>query len=110
MTFSNKINALSRKIVRNYDPEKIILFGSCAAGKVSFDSDIDLLIIKETDDPVDDRLEKVDKFISHRVAVDVLVFTPYEIKERLKVKDFFICDILKHGKELYSRKRMVKKS
>ncbi len=36
-------------IVDLYDPDKIMLFGSCAKGSATLDSDIDLLIVKDTD-------------------------------------------------------------
>ena len=39
---------IAEKIRKNYDPEKIILFGSFAYGKATRDSDIDMLIVKRT--------------------------------------------------------------
>ena len=38
-----------KKIVFGYSPQKIILFGSLAHGTPTKDSDVDLLIIKDTD-------------------------------------------------------------
>jgi predicted nucleotidyltransferase len=40
---------LSKKIAKRYNPEKIILFGSSVIGKDSKESDIDLLIIKNSE-------------------------------------------------------------
>jgi hypothetical protein len=39
------------KIVAGYAPRKVILFGSYAYGEPDEDSDIDLLIIKDTNEP-----------------------------------------------------------
>ena len=39
------------KIVAGYAPQKVILFGSYAYGEPDEDSDIDLLIIKDTNEP-----------------------------------------------------------
>jgi len=95
-----------KKIIQNlksYDPEKIILFGSSTKGKLSKGSDIDLIIIKQTKDDPWKRAAQVDRFIDHVVPVDVLIYTPDEIEERLKMNDFFVKDILKKGKVLYER-------
>jgi predicted nucleotidyltransferase len=45
-----KLDKMVKKIVQAYKPEKIILFGSYAYGDPNRDSDLDLLIIKETDE------------------------------------------------------------
>jgi predicted nucleotidyltransferase len=45
------IKDIVQKLITGYKPEKIILFGSPAYGAPREDSDIDLLIIKETDTP-----------------------------------------------------------
>lgn len=43
-----KIKKVTERIVREYRPEKIILFGSYAWGKPGPDSDVDLFIIKKS--------------------------------------------------------------
>ena len=47
MISQEKINEAINRIVKNINPEKIILFGSYASGNPSEDSDLDILIIKE---------------------------------------------------------------
>lgn len=42
-TLKVEIQNIIKKIVKDYQPEKIILFGSCAYGEPDDDSDIDLL-------------------------------------------------------------------
>ena len=44
MKIHNEIKAMVDRIVKNYKPEKIILFGSFALGKPNIDSDIDLFV------------------------------------------------------------------
>jgi len=51
MIEKDKISEIINKIARDYDPDKIILFGSSATGNVNENSDLDLLVIKETDIP-----------------------------------------------------------
>ena len=42
------IDDVVERLVREYDPDRIILFGSRALGTATEDSDIDLLVVKET--------------------------------------------------------------
>ena len=97
-----KINEIKDKIVREYKPEKIILFGSFAWGKPHKDSDFDFFIIKETDTPSLKRIEEVDRIFSRReFPMDFLVYTPEQVENRLKIGDLFVKDILTNGKVLY---------
>ncbi len=89
-----------------YDPEKIILFGSCARGDFGEDSDIDLLIVKETPLRPLDRMREVYKVVyspRHYLALDPLVFTPAELSRKLEARDSLICEIVREGKVLYER-------
>ena len=49
------IDDILEKLVANYAPEKVILFGSHAYGQPGSDSDIDLLIVKDTNEQFFDR-------------------------------------------------------
>jgi predicted nucleotidyltransferase len=98
------INRMVEKIKREYQPEKIILFGSYAWGKPSKHSDIDLFIIKDTTARRIDRAVEVRRILDDENAefpLDVLVYTPSEIKRRLEIEDDFIKDIIDKGKILY---------
>lgn len=53
------IQGILDKLVAGYSPEKVILFGSYAYGHPGPDSDIDLLIIKDTPDRFIDRWKSV---------------------------------------------------
>lgn len=92
------------RIVSSYSPRKIILFGSFAYGSPDEDSDIDLLIIKDTDKRPIERWMEVKRLLrdrSRNVSVSPLVYTTREIEERLAIKDFFIEEVLERGKVLY---------
>ncbi len=91
------------QLSRGYTPEKIILFGSLADGQASQGSDIDLLIIKQTDKNPWQRMREVSQLIEHSVPIDLLVYTPEELQDRIAMHDFFVLDILKHGKVVYER-------
>lgn len=99
---SNKIRAISKKIAAKYNPQKIILFGSYAYGNPNEDSDIDLCVIKETNK---DRFEREQELrlllFPAGMPIDIIVFTPDEIKKRLALGDFFAEEIIHNGKVLY---------
>ena len=85
-----QIKKISQRIVEEYKPEKIILFGSYAWGEPTEDSDVDLFIVKKTRQGFVQRHLKARKAIGGEVAADVLVRTPKEAQERLEIGDFFI--------------------
>jgi predicted nucleotidyltransferase len=92
------------RIIAGYSPQKIILFGSYAYGKPDENSDIDLLIIKETSKRPIERWMEVKCLVRDRsrtVSVSPLVYTPQELEERMAIKDFFIQEVLEKGKILY---------
>src|SRR5262245_3553910 len=62
------LEAIVDRLVTGYAPDRIVLFGSRATGAGRRDSDIDLLIVKETDRrPVDRRIE-VERLLADRGA------------------------------------------
>lgn len=98
------IYAMAEKIKKEYGPEKIILFGSYAWGQPEKDSDVDLFIIKETNQKHRQRMLTVRRLLSEEnslVGMDILVYTPQEVSERLKIGDSFISKILNKGDVLY---------
>jgi len=95
-----------RRIVDELDPEKIVLFGSYAGGNPTPDSDVDLLVIMETNETSKERSWAVSRLlIPRQFPVDIIVKTPGEIKKAIKNEDRFICEVLKHGQVLYARSR-----
>jgi len=100
---------LLRKIVEvlaaKYQPEKIVLFGSYAYGEPSVSSDIDLLILKETDKSFPKRWAEVCELAADIVGAipfSPLVLTPAELEARRRKGDQFIEGILTEGEVLYT--------
>lgn len=98
-----KIKEVAAKIAKEYHPERIILFGSYAWGVPSQDSDVDLFIVKDTNNTrVMTRI--INRFIFPRpFPLDLIVYTPEQVEKRKKTRDFFLRDILNKGKVLYER-------
>jgi len=102
---SKKILTIAKKL-RNYKPKKIILFGSYVNGKINQDSDVDLLIIKDTKQNPYERIPEVREYLlGSDFAFDILVMTPKEISRSLSANDFFIMNIINNGQILYEAKK-----
>jgi len=98
-----KIKEVTDKIVADFRPEKIILFGSYAWGKPGPDSDVDLFIIKSTDRSTREVAREIDGSIFPRpFPIDFIVYTPEQV-EKWRDVDFFIRNIFTKGKVLYAR-------
>ena len=98
------LKGIVKKLRAKYDPIKIVLFGSYAYGDPSGDSDIDLLILKDTDERMVDRFVTVKRIIynPHRkIPVSPLVYTPKELEARMKMGDDFIKEVVRRGVVLY---------
>lgn len=97
-------NLLAKTIAKHYKPEKIILFGSAARGDYHANSDIDLLIIKQSNKKKAYRIKEIFKSlrnVTRKYPLDPIVYTPSEIKERLSLGDYFIKRIMTEGETLY---------
>lgn len=80
--------------------EKIILFGSLAHGRVGLTTDIDLIVVYDTDKRFLDRLEELYAAAQPEMALDILAYTPDEF-ERLCQERPFVRDAVATGKVLY---------
>lgn len=98
------LNAVVQRLVDEYDPERVILFGSRASGRTQQDSDIDLMVVKDTTRrPIDRRIE-VGRLLADRLMpLDVVVYTPRELWTLYRAGSPFIQDVLEHGRVLYMR-------
>ena len=93
-----------RRILTIGSPIKILLFGSHAKGTARPDSDLDLLIIEESDLPRYQRSGRYRRVLCGMFpAKDIAVWTPQEIEEWKAVPNAFISTVLAEGKLLYER-------
>lgn len=90
--------------LRPYEPEKVILFGSVARGKMTQSSDIDLIIIKKGVGGVRPhrRIAHVLGLFTRPLRVEPRVYSPEEIKD-LPEDNFFLQEALAQGKVIYER-------
>ena len=100
------LSEVVEKLKSEYKPLRIILFGSYAFGNPTEDSDIDLLILKNTNKRRVDRFVQVKKIIynpNYKIPISPLVYSPEELEERLRIGDDFIKEIIQKGTILYER-------
>ncbi len=83
-----------------FGAQKIILFGSLRAGKVHRSSDIDLLIVKHSNQRFLDRLDAVYRAIKPNCGIDLFVYTPEEFEE-MSVTNAFVRRAVIEGRVLY---------
>jgi predicted nucleotidyltransferase len=98
------IGRMVKRIVKHFDPEQVILFGSQARGDAGPDSDVDLLVVMDVDGS---RLEKsveirgaLREFL---VPMDILVTTPEDFAWRKDVVGTIEWPAFREGKVLYAR-------
>ena len=103
-----RLHAALQKVIEGlkaYDPEQIVLFGSLARGDASEHSDIDLIVIKDTDLP---RQERRSECADHLptglgIGVDVIVYTPREVEGMLDRRSPFLAAAFTDGVVVYDR-------
>jgi predicted nucleotidyltransferase len=86
-------------------PERVILFGSLVGGNVRPESDIDLVIVKQTELSFWKRLREMRRLLQPRVGTDILVYTPNEFEQLSRERPFFRDEILGKGRVIYERGR-----
>src|SRR2546422_10887086 len=77
-------------LIREHEPEKLILFGSAAQGEIHEWSDLDLVVIKRTDKPLLERIEEELRLVRPKVGLDVLVYTPEEMEGLVADRRVFV--------------------
>ena len=86
-------------------PEKVILFGTLAEGRIHEWSDIDLVVIERTTLPFYQRLRKIRKLLQPVVGMDILIYTPEEFDQLCTERPFFREEIIAKGKVIYEHSK-----
>ena len=99
----DEIEAQANIIIKEFDPEKIILFGSYAHGSPTLESDVDLLVIVKTNKSMLRLSAEIALSLDHSFPLNIIVKTPEQIEKRIQNGDFFLENIMNHGRVLYER-------
>ena len=95
------IRALTRRVAEQFKPDRIILFGSYARGNPRPESDVDMLVIMDTPLKEVEQAIQICQRIEYMFGLDLIVYTPKHLEQRVKLGDWFLRDILAEGKVLY---------
>jgi len=95
------IRAFARKVAAEFQPRRIILFGSYAYGKPTPDSDVDLMVVVSRSGRSVERALDIRMKISAPFPLDLLVRSESELRTRYRIEDWFVREIVDRGKVLY---------
>jgi UTP:GlnB (protein PII) uridylyltransferase len=100
------IDEMARRIVREVDPQRIILFGSWARGQANEQSDVDFLVVER--EPFGQNRSRrreaarIWRCLSgFRVPADILVYSVSEVTQWKDSSHHVIAKALREGKVLY---------
>lgn len=96
------IEAISNRIVEEFEPELIILFGSYAHGHPQEDSDVDLLVVMRHDGNNVYKAIDILNRVQPPFPIDLLVRSSEEFWQRIALEDSFLREILARGRVLYA--------
>jgi predicted nucleotidyltransferase len=102
MVSFNQIENVARRIGERVNATAVILFGSYARNQPGKHSDVDLLVIAESDLPRYKRSRELHlMFKPYPFPMDILVYTPREVEEESQFELSFISTVMREGKKLY---------
>lgn len=93
------------QIIQAIDPEKIILFGSAATGRMKAGSDIDFFVLKESSKRRLDRADEILAAVDPEIPLEIHAYTLTEVKNRLEEGDTFLKKVLAEGRVLYEKEK-----
>lgn len=100
--FDRDLLEMREQVLQKLRPEKLFLFGSRATGVATKDSDIDLMVVMETDLPPRKRNLMVKRLFPHRsFALDAFVYTPQEFERYKDVSGTLVYQAAHYGRLLY---------
>lgn len=101
MVQMEKIYGLSERIAQEFQPDRIILFGSYAYGRPTIDSDVDLLVVMPFKGKSARKALEIINRVDPKFPIDLLVRTPEQVRKRIADNDFFMREIFERGRILY---------
>jgi len=103
MVSLQQIHEFVDRIAREFDPERVILFGSYADGTATEDSDVDLLVVMPF--PGKSLTQSVKTLVQAdpHFPADLLARRPEDTERRYRQGDPLIRSALDKGKVLYER-------
>ena len=105
MVALSSVIELSQRIAEEFDPERIILFGSHAYGTPKEHSDVDLLVLMRFQGSAFHKSLEIEDRLDSGLYLDVVVRDPDDAARRYREGDPLIQEAFDHGRVLYERNR-----
>ena len=105
MVAMSSVVELSQRIAREFNPDKIILFGSYAYGTPKEYSDVDLLVIMPFEGSAFHKSLEIEELVDSPFYLDVVVRRPDDAERRYHEGDPLIQDAFDRGRVLFERNR-----
>ena len=100
----NVLKGMVLRIIEKFNPERIILFGSCAKGDTTPDSDIDILVVMPVEGSRRNKANEIDLALADRtLPMDVIVVTPEQFERQKGLIGTIVSEAAKGGKVIYER-------
>ncbi len=103
MVAMREVEELGRRIAEEFDPERIILFGSYAYGAPREDSDVDLLVILPYEGSGFRKSVEILQRVRPQFPIDLIARRPEDTQRRFREGDPLIREVLERGRVLYER-------
>jgi len=101
MPTMDQIRDLGRRIGREFHTDRVMLFGSHAYGSPTTDSDVDILVIMPHKGKGWRMATEIRGRVRPQFPIDLLVRTPEQVNERIRLGDCFFKEIMAKGTVLY---------
>ena len=101
MIAAQRIKKYVDELVREFSPERVVMFGSHASGKPQADSDVDLLVVMKHHGAAAEQAARIRRRIRAGFPLDIIVRSPAALQRRAAMGDNFICEILEKGRVLH---------
>ncbi len=99
-----ELQRLVARIAEEVRPERIVVFGSYAKGAASTSSDLDILVVMDTNLPVPKRAALLRPVVDgYLIPIDLHVYTPEEVADLGRVEHSFMASALRYGRTVYGR-------
>ena len=104
MVQQHQIETVAARLAEAVGAEQVILFGSHARGQADESSDVDLMIVAESDLPRFKRSRVLYRLLRpYPFPMDLVVYTPEEVERGKQSPLSFVAMVLREGKTVYVR-------
>jgi predicted nucleotidyltransferase len=101
----SQIEQVAAQLGKAAEASQVILFGSYARGEATERSDVDFMVVAQSDLPRHKRAVGLYRQLRpYPFGMDIVVYTPQEVEEGKKSALTFVSAVLREGKTLYERR------